>query len=124
MHSVVRWFHLCIPPAVWYQPVEASAVCLSIFTGFPRGRKTQRKATSMKGRQPGRPTKWVSARVDQWLRVDKTGFRFRIWEKWVHKDKLLGTLTVSVGGVRWLPAKGKAQRRRNWQEVADWLSSQ
>ena len=77
----------------------------------------------MKGRQKGRPTKWVSASVDQWLGVDKTGFKFMVWEKWAHKDKMVGTLTVSVGGLRWLPPKGKAQRRRTWQEVADWLSS-
>jgi hypothetical protein len=77
----------------------------------------------MKGRQKGRPTKWVSASVDQWLGVDKTGFRFRVWEKWARKDKRVGELTVSVGGLRWLPAKGKARRRRSWQEVADWLSA-
>ncbi len=77
----------------------------------------------MKGRQKGRPTKWVSASVDQWLYVDKTGFRFRVVEKWARKDKRVGELTVSVGGLRWRPANGKAQRRWTWQEVADWLSS-
>ncbi len=77
----------------------------------------------MKGRQKGRPTKWVSATVDQWLDVDKTGLRFRVWEKWAHKYKRVGELTVSVGGLRWLPANGKAQRRRSWQEVAEWLST-
>jgi hypothetical protein len=77
----------------------------------------------MKGRQSGRPTKWVYATVDQWLHVDKTGFRFAVWEKWKRKEKKVGTLTVSVGGIRWLPARGKAQRWRTWQEIADWLST-
>jgi hypothetical protein len=75
----------------------------------------------MRGRQKGRPTKWVQARVDQRLAVDKTGFCFMVWEKWKRKDKLVGTLIVSVGGLRWLPANGKLHRHRNWQQVAEWL---
>lgn len=56
----------------------------------------------MKGRQPGRPTKWVSASVEQWLDINRRGFDFVIWEKWTHSPKKkLGTLTVSVGGLRW-----------------------
>jgi len=72
----------------------------------------------MKGRQPGRPTKWVQAQIGQHVRVDRTGFSFVVWEKW----KRVGTLTVSVGGLRRLPAQGRATRRRTWREVADWLS--
>lgn len=75
----------------------------------------------MKGRQPGRPTKWVYAHVGQWVDVDRTGFKFVVCQKWKHKEKRIGTLTVSVGGLRWLPAKGKARRRRTWTEVGDWL---
>jgi hypothetical protein len=76
----------------------------------------------MKGRQPGRATKWVHASVEQGIRVDRTGFRFAVWEKWKRKERMVGTLTVSVGGLRWLPANGKAQRRHDWREVAEWLS--
>ncbi|HUJ10545.1 MAG TPA: hypothetical protein VL171_11020 [Verrucomicrobiae bacterium] len=35
----------------------------------------------------------------------------------------IGTLTVSVGGLRWLPANGKAHRRHSWSEAADWLAA-
>jgi hypothetical protein len=76
----------------------------------------------MKGRQPGRPTKWVYATVAQEIDVDRSGFKFVVCEKWKHKRKRLGTLTVSVGGLRWLPAKGKASRRHDWLEIAEWLS--
>jgi len=76
----------------------------------------------MKGRQKGRPTKWVYASVDQWLTVDRTGFRFAVWEKWKRNRRKVGTLTVSVGGLRWLPARGKARRHRTWGEIADLLS--
>lgn len=77
----------------------------------------------MKGRQAGRPTKWVYASVEQWLEINKTGFQFAVWEKWKRKKKMVGTLTVSVGGIRWLPANGKAQRRRSWDEVSDLLGN-
>ena len=76
----------------------------------------------MKGRQAGRPTKWVYASVEQWVDVNKAGFRFAVWRKWKRNRKKLGTLIVSIGGVRWLPARGKAHRRRSWQSIADWLS--
>ena len=76
----------------------------------------------MKGRQPGRATKWVYGSVEQWIPVDRSGFRFAVWEKWKRKERMVGTLTVSVGGLRWLPANGKAQRRHDWREVAEWLS--
>ena len=71
----------------------------------------------MKGRQAGRPTKRVYASVVQWLEINKTGVKFSVWEKWKRKKKMLGTLTVSVGGIRWLPANGKARRRRSWDDV-------
>jgi len=78
--------------------------------------------SGMKGRQKGRPTKWVHAGVEQFVAVNRTGFRFTVWEKWKRKDKRVGTLAVNVGGLRWLPANGKAYRRRSWDEVAELLS--
>jgi len=65
----------------------------------------------MKGRQPGRPTKWVSAHVEQKIEVNKAGVSFAVWDKWKRKQKMLGTLTVSVGGVRWRPANGTSLTR-------------
>lgn len=76
----------------------------------------------MKGRQQGRPTKWVSASVDQWFYVGKAGFKFEVWEKWKKSEKKVGTLTVSVGGLRWLPAGGKTPRRVNWESVSKWMA--
>ena len=61
----------------------------------------------MKGRQPGRPTKWVQAQIGQHVRVDRTGFSFVVWEKWKRVEKRVGTLTVSGGGLRWLPAMAR-----------------
>lgn len=76
----------------------------------------------MRGRQPGRPTKWVYANVDQWFEVTRTGVSFEVWRKWKRKEQKLGTLVVSVGGLRWRPASGKYHRWRRWDKVADWLS--
>ena len=76
----------------------------------------------MKGRQPGRPIKWVDASIGQWLGLNKTGITFVIYNKWKRNRKRLGALTVSVGGLRWRPAKGKEERVRTWNQVAEWLS--
>lgn len=77
----------------------------------------------MRGRQKGRPTKWVEGSIDQGVEINRTGVSFTVWQKWKRKDKRIGALKVSVGGVRWLPAGGKAYRQRSWGEVADWLST-
>ena len=61
----------------------------------------------MKGRQPGRPTKWVSASVLEYVDIGKRGVRFEVWEKWKRKRRKLGTLIVTVGGLRWRPQSGK-----------------
>ena len=78
---------------------------------------------AMKGRQKGRATKWVDACIEQWVDVNRTGVRFAIWEKWKRNRKKVGELTVSVGGLRWVPASGKKERRRTWQEVEGWFAS-
>ena len=74
----------------------------------------------MRGRQKGRPTKWV---IDQGLDINRTGVSFIVWKKWKRNRKMVGTLIVSVGGVRWLPARGEAYRQKSWGKVADWLST-
>lgn len=75
----------------------------------------------MRGRRPGRPTKRLEATVKESLRVSRSGIEFEVWTKWRKKDKKLGTLTVSVGGLRWLPESGKFARRRTWDEVEAWF---
>jgi hypothetical protein len=75
----------------------------------------------MKGRQKGRPVKWVDASIEQCLDVDRAGISFLVYNKWKRKRVELGTLRVSVGGFRWLPASGKRERRRSWNQIAEWL---
>jgi hypothetical protein len=66
---------------------------------------------NMKGRQKGRPTKWVSAKVQEHVGIGKRGVQFEVWEKWKKKRRKLGTLIISVGGLRWWPHKGKLPSR-------------
>lgn len=75
----------------------------------------------MKGRRQGKPTKYVTATVGQPVRIGKPGVTFEIWEKWKKKRRKLGTLTVSVGGLRWWPNKAPKDRKRNWRKVRDWF---
>ena len=77
----------------------------------------------MKGRAPGRPTKWVYASVNEKFSVGKPGLVIEVWTKWSKQKRTKeGTLTVSVGGLRWAPSGGKS-RRRTWNAVQDWFLS-
>lgn len=76
----------------------------------------------MRGRRQGRPTKWLKATVNEALDVSKSGITFEVWTKWKKKGKKLGTLTVSVGGLRWRPENGKRDRRMNWDKVERWFT--
>jgi hypothetical protein len=75
----------------------------------------------MKGRQKGRPTKWVFATIAEYFDIGKRGVKFEIWRKWKKKDGKFGTLTVSVGGLRWRPQNGKLSRQKSWDDVARFL---
>lgn len=75
----------------------------------------------MRGRVQGRPTKWLKATVNESIDVSTGGIKFEVWTKWKKKDKKLGTLTVSVGGLRWRPESGKKDRRLAWDEVRQWF---
>jgi hypothetical protein len=79
------------------------------------------KKQRQRGRRPGRPTKWLWAQVHEPMQLSRTGITFEVWGKWKKKDKKLGTLTVSVGGLRWLPSGGKWTRRKSWRKTAEWL---
>lgn len=78
----------------------------------------------MRGRRPGRPTKWLKATVNEALDVSTSGIKFEVWTKWKKKDKKLGTLTVSVGGLRWRPDSGKKDRRKSWDKVSTWFEQE
>ncbi len=78
----------------------------------------------MKGRQKGRPTKWVKATMEQTVVIGKPGIQFEVWEKWKKRRKKLGTLTVSVGGLRWWPHKAQGYRQRSWEKVAEWFENE
>ncbi len=77
----------------------------------------------MKGRQRGRPTKWVIASVSEAISVGKPGLTFEVWDKWRKKRRKLGTLTISVGGLRWWPHKAPRERQRTWEELDLWFNS-
>ena len=76
----------------------------------------------MKGRQKGRPTKWVTASVSEYIGVGKRGIQFEVWEKWKRTDRKLGTLTVSVGGLKWRPQNGKLSKQKSWAAVAEYFN--
>lgn len=76
----------------------------------------------MAGRQKGRPTKWVSAAVQESIAVGKPGVEFEVWDKWRKKRRKLGTLTVSVGGLRWWPHKAPKYRQVSWDRFAAWFT--
>ncbi|MDP2138835.1 MAG: hypothetical protein Q8J74_13375 [Candidatus Didemnitutus sp.] len=76
----------------------------------------------MKGRQPGRPTKWVSATVNEPVSIGKPGVKFEVWDKWKQQDKKHGTLTVSVGGVKWRSGNGKTTKSKSWDAVEEWFN--
>jgi hypothetical protein len=75
----------------------------------------------MKGRQKGRPTKRVLATIQEPLLVGKPGVTFEVWDKWRRKRRKVGTLTVSVGGLRWWPRDSPNYRQRKWEDVAAWF---
>jgi len=76
----------------------------------------------MKGKQKGRPTKWVTAGVNQPIEIGKPGVTFEVWEKWKRKHTKLGTLTVSVGGLRWWPTNAKKDRGISWSRFAELMA--
>ena len=78
----------------------------------------------MKGRIQGRPTKLVTATVTQQVSIGKPGVTFEIWEKWKKKRRKLGTLTVSVGGLRWWPNNSPKDRKRSWKKVRRWFEEE
>ena len=76
----------------------------------------------MKGRQKGRPTKWVETSVLEYIAIGKRGIQFEVWEKWKQKKRKLGTLTVSVGGLRWWAQNGKQHKQKSWDALSDWFN--
>jgi hypothetical protein len=77
----------------------------------------------MKGRVRGKPTKWVHASIAETVAIGKPGMTFEIWDKWRKKRRKVGTLTISVGGLRWWPHKAPAARQRTWDELDLWFNS-
>jgi hypothetical protein len=81
----------------------------------------------MKGRQPGRPTKWVLASVSESIWVGKPGFTVEIWDKWKKNNKpgkKLGTLKVNVGGLRWRAGAKQKEHRRTWDDLKAWFEAE
>ena len=76
----------------------------------------------MKGRQPGRPTKWVSASLFEVVDIGKRGIQLEVWEKWKKQRRKVGTLTISVGGLRWRSPSGKLLKQKSWDAFAEWFT--
>jgi len=43
--------------------------------------------------------------------------KFEVWEKWKQKDKKVGTLIVSVGGLRWRSNKKGSFITKDWSAL-------
>jgi hypothetical protein len=86
---------------------------------------TSTKDAQMASRAKGLPTKWVYAKVREELSVGKPGVKFEVWDKWKWngKEKKLGTLIVSVGGLRWRPRKGRISQK-SWDAVKAWFGTE
>jgi len=77
----------------------------------------------MKGRQKGRPIKWVSATIREPVAIGKPGIEFEVWDKWSKKKQSkFGTLIVSVGGLRWWPCNGKVSKQISWDDLTKWFT--
>lgn len=76
----------------------------------------------MKGRQPGRPTKWVTANIQEAVYIGKPGVQFEVWSKWKQQNKKLGTLIVNFGGLRWRSGNGKISKRKDWDAINEWFN--
>ncbi len=74
----------------------------------------------MKGRQKGRPTKWVSANIQEPVSLGRPGVTFHVWTKWKRNQSKMGVLTVTVGGLRWKRGKRRSESR-SWDAVASWF---
>jgi hypothetical protein len=62
------------------------------------------------------PRKWATARFKEPVALGKTGITIVIWDKWGRTRR--GTVTVSVGGLRWSPYKAKRPFRVSWERFA------
>jgi hypothetical protein len=69
----------------------------------------------------GKFSKWTRATIDEELWLGKVGIKFEVWTKYKKQRKKLGTVRVTVAGLRWLPHMGKREIRRSWDQVAGWF---
>jgi hypothetical protein len=66
----------------------------------------------------------VEAKVGQAIPIGRPGITFVATDRWKRsKPRILGTLVVSTGGLRWWPGNAKKEIRRNWNAVAAWFES-
>jgi len=69
----------------------------------------------------GKSSKWTSAIVNEQVWLGKPGIEFHVWSKYKKRRAQLGTLQVTVAGLRWLPHQGKQQVFRSWEKARDWF---
>jgi hypothetical protein len=65
----------------------------------------------------GRPRKWATARITEPVELGKSGIEIVLWDKWGRQR--MGTVIVSVGGVRWYPYKAKRPYRVRWDKLTE-----
>lgn len=75
-----------------------------------------------KRRRKGKSTMEVEAKVDQGIPIGRPGITFVATDRWKRsRPRILGTLVVSTGGLRWRPGNAKKEIRRSWNMVATWF---
>lgn len=72
----------------------------------------------MAARVPGRLIHKVSATVEKAIPLKVTGIEFKVERKWKGgRNRLVGTLIVNAGGIRWRTARRWHKRRITWDQV-------
>lgn len=64
----------------------------------------------------GKPTKHVEMTVKQTIAINKSGFTLVVYDK--RKQRLHGTLVVSVGGLSWYPSKRRGHHH-TWDDLSN-----
>jgi hypothetical protein len=78
----------------------------------------------MRGRQKGRPTKWATASINEPITIGKAGLTVEVWQKWKKtRPAKLGTLVVSIGGLRWRPVRSRSEWWTRWEAFGKWITN-
>lgn len=62
-----------------------------------------------------KPTTWATAKIKQEVDLANSGIEIVVWDKYHRHRK--GKLTVSVGGLKWLPYHNKQYYHASWNRL-------